>query len=55
MILDNEGQRSIILQALTTVPIQADYAGLCELFPKMQETVEAVKAAKIADTSDGGK
>jgi hypothetical protein len=54
MILDSEEQRAMILQALTTVPIQADYAGLCAVFPKMQATVEAVKAAKIEEGSDGG-
>jgi hypothetical protein len=55
MILDSEDQRSLILKALTTVTIQADYPGLCEIFPKMQATVEAVKSATIAEVSDGGK
>jgi len=54
MILDSEEQRTMILQALTSVPIQADYLGLCKLFPKFQATVEAVKAAKIEEASDAG-
>jgi len=54
MILDSEEQRKFILQALTTVPIQADYPGLCEMFPKLQATVEAVKTAKIEKTEPAG-
>jgi hypothetical protein len=49
LTLDNEGQREIILQALMNVPIQAVYPGLVEVFPKMQSTVEAVKAATIVE------
>ena len=53
MTLDNEDQRIMLLNALMSVPIQADYAGMCELFPKMQATVEAVKVATIEVKEDG--
>ena len=48
MILDNEDQRKLILDALLNVTLQANYSILCETFPKMQATVEAVKAATVA-------
>ena len=51
MTLDNEDQRVILLQALTSVTVQADYKGLCEIFPKLQATVEAVKAATVAEAA----
>ena len=49
MTLDNEDQRMILMQALMNVTVQTDYKGLCELFPKMQATVEAVKSATIEE------
>lgn len=55
MTLDSEEQRGILLQALTSVQIQGDYKGLCELFPKMQATVEALKSAEVADGLGVGK
>ena len=51
MTLDNEGQREIILQALMNVPIQATYPGLVEVFPRMQSTVEAVKADTVVESA----
>ena len=51
MTLDNEDQRVILLQALTSVTVQSDYKGLCEIFPKLQAAVEAVKAATVAEGS----
>ena len=53
MTLDSEEQRTMILNALLTVPIQADYAGMCESLPKMHATIEAVKAATIEVQEDG--
>ena len=53
MIFDNEDQRAIILQALLKVPIQADFEGLSDYFPKMQALVEAVKGAKVEELKDG--
>lgn len=49
MTLDNEDQRAIILNALLNVPIQTVYQGLVEVFPRMQSTVEAVKAAMVEE------
>lgn len=56
MILDNEDQRTTILQCMMSIKITADYAGLCESFPRLQATVQAVKSATILqqESSDAG-
>ena len=47
MILDNEEQRGIILNALVNVPIQGDFQGISAMLPKFAATIEAVKEAEI--------
>lgn len=49
MILDNEEQRGIILNALMAQPIQGDFQGIVESLPRFIAVVDAVKAATIED------
>ena len=49
MILDNEEQRNLILNALVNVPIQGDYAGITNILPQFAQVIEAVKNALIGE------
>jgi len=47
MILDNEDQRSILVEIINAVPIQGDYSGVSALIPKLTALLDAVKTAGV--------
>lgn len=47
MVLDNEEQRGMILEALRNVNIQGDYEGISRMLPKFTALIDAVKNAEI--------
>ena len=55
MILDNETQKQLILNALLNVPIQGDFEGICKMMPQFSQVIEAVKTATIQEVQDAGK
>ena len=52
MKLDSDAQRTILLNALMSQPIQGDYQGIVQMLPQFTAVVEAVKAASV-EVPDG--
>lgn len=52
MILDSEAQRTVLLNALMSQPIQGDYQGIAQMLPQFTAVVEAVTAASV-EVPDG--
>ena len=52
MKLDSDAQRTVLLNALMSQPIQGDYQGIVQMLPQFTAVVEAVKAASV-EVPDG--
>ena len=52
MILDSEEQRTVLLHALMSQPIQGDYQGIAQMLPKFTAVVDSVTAAGVKPVID---
>lgn len=54
MVLDNEDQRAVLLEALTKVQITGTYETIAQMWPLIEATVAAVKNATIKEEVTDG-